>query len=293
MRITTRAPARHAKPRPMTARPPVDAGFNRTGPFTPEGDGTPGCYKEEEHLVSTRLAPAQCLETSGVKGMLLSLARTYNRLGGLLEALGEVAGLDPVAMLAVWQVESGGRTFTPGRAVLRFENHKLFKYWGASHRLLFDRHFRFGGRLGIAGRPHQHHQFRPIEAKPWQWNHVDDQDVEYSAYKLAGSLAGDEAASLSASWGGPQIMGFNHRACGYPSARALADAFQVDERWHVLAFADFCRSHDLIAIMRRLDWFTFGQRYNGDGAGYGPRIARAFALKSALRSLPPRRPCRA
>lgn len=255
-------------------------------PFSPETDGTPGRFKDDDRLVTTQIAPGRTLETSGLSGMLLTLALTYNRLGGLMEALGAVTTIDPIAMLAVWHVESGGRSFVPGRAVLRFENHKFYKSWGSTHRLRFDHHFRFGGRLGIPGKAHQHHQFRLGDGKPWQWNHVDDQQVEYAAFRLAASLATAEAASLAASWGGPQIMGFNHRACGYPTAGALADAFQVDERWHVLGFADFCRSHDLIGLLQRLDWFTFGQRYNGDGANYGPRIARAFSLKAALRRLP-------
>ncbi|WP_434064280.1 N-acetylmuramidase domain-containing protein [Pararhizobium gei] len=99
-------------------------------------------------------------------------------------------------------------------------------------------------------------------------------------------MGGTEAACLSSSWGGPQIMGFNHAALGYSSATELANAFSADERWHVLGFADFCRDKKLINDMQTQDWTNFGKIYNGDGAVYGPKIKAAYDLKSKLLKLP-------
>jgi hypothetical protein len=80
------------------------------------------------------------------------MAQTYNTIGGLVDTLARRLGIDPVAVLAVWYVGSGGRAFTPGRPVLRFESHKFFKYWGTDHEPLFDKHFHSGPRR-IPARP--------------------------------------------------------------------------------------------------------------------------------------------
>src|SRR5438128_2403779 len=73
------------------------------------------------------------------------LAGTYNRLGGLIGSLaGQLnVGLDGV--LAVWQVESGGATHSPGHAIIRFENHLLFRAWGHTQSEIYRQHFKHGG----------------------------------------------------------------------------------------------------------------------------------------------------
>jgi hypothetical protein len=81
-------------------------------------------------------------------------------------------------------------------------------------------------------------------------------------------------------------MGFNHAVCGYSSAVALADAFGVDQRWQVLGFFDFCRSNSLIDEIQNRSWVAFGDKYNGDGAVYGPKLKAAFDTKPALLALP-------
>lgn len=91
---------------------------------------------------------------------------------------------------------------------------------------------------------------------------------------------------MSSSFGGPQIMGFNHAVCGYDSAAALADAFGTSPRWQILGFFDFCRSNDLIDEIERLDWVAFGAAYNGDGSAYGAKLAAAYAEREALLALP-------
>jgi hypothetical protein len=73
---------------------------------------------------------------------------------------------------------------------------------------------------------------------------------------------------------------------GYSSAVALADAFGVDQRWQVLGFFDFCRSNSLIDEIQNRSWVAFGDKYNGDGAVYGPKLKAAFDTKPALLALP-------
>lgn len=99
---------------------------------------TSNFYKDDPALANTRLTPAQVYELSSGDAKLRAMARTYNAVGGLVEALAAKLSIDPVAFLAVWYVESGGRDFVVGEPVLRFEVHKFYKYWGQAHEGDFD-----------------------------------------------------------------------------------------------------------------------------------------------------------
>lgn len=243
-------------------------------------------YKDDPILVGTRLEPEFVYTLPSGNSTLKRMAQTFNAIGGLVNTLARRLDIDPVAVLAVWYVESGGRAFTPGKPVLRFENHIFFDKWGRQNEPLFDKHFQFGGHAGIGGRRSQNHKYRQNANDQWAPVHIDSQDREYEVFALGERLGGLEAASLSSSFGGPQIMGFNHGVCGYPSAAAMADAFGADQRWQVLGFYDFCRSNNLIDEIQSKRWNDFGQIYNGDGATYGPLLKAAFDERQALLALP-------
>lgn len=242
-------------------------------------------FKDDPALQAIALAPAHRYAAPLPGGTLGALARTYNRVGGLIDALAGVTGIETEAVLAVWYVESSGAAFIAGQAILRFENHKFYKYWGRSNTAAFDRHFQFGGRNGILGKGHQNHRVSFAGDGSWEGFH-GSQSKEYRVFALATNLGGDEAASLSASYGGPQIMGFNHRSCGYPNANALRLAFNANERWQVLGFFDFCEANDLLRLIRGHRWQAFSDTYNGDGATHGQRMAAAYALRGQLQALP-------
>ena len=204
-------------------------------------------------------------------------AAVWNRIGGLLEVLGRADGIEPATALAVWQVECGGLPFRRGRPVLRFENHVFFREWGQREPETYDRHFRFGGR-GAEGAAWQNHLVRTSPAGDWHRFH-GDQAAEYRTLALASRLAGREAACRSASFGGPQIMGFNHAIIGQPSAAALFLAFGRSERWQVAGFFAFCAEKDILGRLREHDWAGFAAVYNGPGnaAAYAEKIAAAHA----------------
>jgi hypothetical protein len=208
-------------------------------------------------------------------------AEMWNRIGGLLHKAGRIAGLEPAAMLAVWMVECGGLPFRRGRPVLRFEPHVFFTRWGARNEGLFDAHFRFGGRGGTEGARWQAHAM--CDAGDWHRFH-GDQEAEYRALALAMRLGDAETACQCASFGGPQIMGFNHAAVGYGSAQEMFRAFGRSERWQVLAFFDFCAAKGIIPALRAHDWTAFATVYNGPGnaEAYGGKIAAAHAEAAAL-----------
>ncbi len=226
-------------------------------------------FRHAECLARARLAPRRCLPGDE------AAARNWNRIGGLLKALEREAGIPAPASLAVWMVECGGLPFRKGKPVLRFEPHVFFARWGERNPQAFDRHFQFGGRNGIEGKRWEQHRFRDA-GDEWRRFH-GDQSTEYRALALAKRLAGTETACLCASFGGPQIMGFNHAIAGYDSAGAMMRAFARSERWQVLAFLDFCAAKDIIRHLKSGDWLAFAAVYNGPGnaEAYAAKIAAA------------------
>lgn len=72
--------------------------------------------------------------------------------------------------------------------------------------------------------------------------------------------------------------GFNHERIGYPTARAMFEAF-ANAPMQTLGFINFCLSDpDLLAAIRRKDWRAIAKLYNGAGAidTYAPLLERAY-----------------
>jgi len=211
------------------------------------------------------------------------LASTYNRLGGLMQALARMVGIDVPSVLAVWQIESGGRTHTVGRAVIRFENHLFYHHWGRHNEDEYNHHFRHGGHNGQPGKSWQQHQFRESVNEPFQNVHTS-QAREYQVLNFAMQLAGENPALQSISIGGPQILVSNYRIIGYTSSRQMFDAFQASERAHVLGFFDFCQHNHLLPYLRTQQWVNFAKHYNGPGQAkhYATLLAGAYQQASLL-----------
>lgn len=108
--------------------------------------------------------------------------------------------------------------------------------------------------------------------------------------RLAKAMAIDETAALrSASWGLGQIMGFNHAAAGYSSAKAMVLAFMDDEDTHLRAMVSFIVANKLDDELRRHDWAGFARGYNGPGFaknGYDRNLAASFARWQKIKDTP-------
>jgi LAS superfamily LD-carboxypeptidase LdcB len=235
-------------------------------------------FKDSPLLKGMRLTPATPIGANRTWSPLRRrLAETYNRLGGLMQALARMVGIDVASVLAVWYVESGGRRHTPSQAIIRFENHLFYRNWGKSNESLYNRHFRHGGHAGQAGRAWQNHQFRKSASEPFQDFH-GNQAREYEVLHFARQLGGHDPALLSISIGGPQILITHYSRIGYASPRQMFDAFQASERFHVLGFFDFCQRGGLLRFLRTRQWAGFARRYNGSGQveRYAVHLVRAY-----------------
>lgn len=246
-------------------------------------------FKDDPTLKSTKLEPATLIPQPG-GGIGAGIAKVYNRVGNLISKTAKAAGgLESAAALAIWYVESGGADFTAGKAIIRFENHRFFKAWGAANAKTYDQHFQHGGRAGVPGKPWENHKWRDDPAFAFETFH-GSQQKEYWALVFAVALSAQENAYKSASIGGPQIMMDEHAKLGYANAVSMYTAFQASERWHVLGFFDFCASKpapgvgDLLTHMKARDWRKVAHYYNGAGQvdEYAQRFERAYGAAVAL-----------
>jgi hypothetical protein len=243
-------------------------------------DTTPtasGFLCENQQLCTCALAaPAdRQIAERGLDGDALQGALTWNRLGGMLDPLSERLDIARSGAVAVLCVESGGKGFVNGRMVIRFENHVFWDRWGVGNPATFKQHFTFDSAKRWTG-----HRYRVSLSDDWHTVHGVGQDAEWAAFAIARDL--DETSAIrSISMGASQIMGFNHAAIGYDSARAMFDRFSTDERFHVLGLFDFVKgpgtTSATLEALRRSDYERFATGYNGAGNA----MAYAGKIRSA------------
>lgn len=180
-----------------------------------------------------------------------------------LRALAAAEGLDPAALLAVAEVESGGRAFTlvEGRRlpVILYEYHVFWRNLSPARRPE-------AVRLGLA---------RP------RWKDLPYPPTQRARYaQLARAAAIDrEAAHAACSWGIGQVLGENARALGYASAVALAEEAMSGVTGQARVMLRFIAANGLGPAMAARDWAGFARIYNGAGqvATYAARLVAAHA----------------
>jgi hypothetical protein len=169
---------------------------------------------------------------------------------GALEAGAARLGCDPAALRAVVSVEASGRWYCrDGTLARRFEPHHLPPEMRA--------------HLGFSG----------------GWRAALALGAGQRAAMFARAYAADpEAAAMASSWGGPQMMGFNAGACGYPSAVAMVEAMADDAGAQLGAMLAFIEVRGAAGALRGRDWVAFARLYNGTGqpGTYAAKMAAAW-----------------
>lgn len=166
--------------------------------------------------------------------------------------------VDPAVVLAVAEVESGGRHDLPdGRPQILFEAHWFSKLTG-----------------------HRYDETHPMISSPtWNRSLYKGGAAEWGRLNAAMELDAD-AALQSASWGLFQIMGFNYKACGFNSVADFVAFIKGPDDADMEAFCNFVKANPkILAAMRAKDWKAFALHYNGPGAvaSYSAKIADAYA----------------
>ncbi|TAA47517.1 N-acetylmuramidase domain-containing protein [Corallincola spongiicola] len=203
----------------------------------------------------------------------MAVVNAWQKFGPALKLMASEHQLDVATVVAVICVESGGKGFEPSnqdRMIIRFENHKFWKYWGRSNPDIFNAHFVYAKDKVWKG-----HQWRASRQDPWQSFH-GNQEKEWQLLSFARNLD-DTAALLSISMGAPQIMGFHYQTLGYATVQQMFAEFCIDvDRQIDGMFAFF--SPAMLQSLQQLDFERFAGYYNGSGqkAFYGAAISRHY-----------------
>ena len=162
---------------------------------------------------------------------------------------------------AVWEVEAGGQGFIGTRPKILFEAH------------VFDKET--GGRFR-ASHPN-------LSSQKWNRSLYAGGEKEWDRLEAAMKL--DATAALkSASWGGPQIMGFNHKLAGFDTVQAFVEAMKSGARSHLMAFVKFIQNSRMADRLKQIDVSAvsaapFARAYNGPGFAvhaYDAKLAAAY-----------------
>lgn len=170
-----------------------------------------------------------------------------------------VLAVEIAAIKAVAQVEAPRGGFNPDDSpTTLFEGHVFYRLtkgkWAASNPTLCY--------------PHQTNQFY---GKTWQ--------EEQIRLKAARELDWT-AATMAASWGKFQIMGFNYAACGFTSLTMFLASMMNSEGDQLDAFIGFMQSNHLAPFLQKKNWAGFAAHYNGSGYAinrYDVKLAAAYA----------------
>lgn len=184
------------------------------------------------------------------------------------EAAAWLLRCDVAAILAVAEVESGPygafNFEVDGQPpVILFERHK------------FDRHTD-GKYRGFTFSDNPTHKKYAIISWP-SWGGYGPLSVQHDKLSAAVKL-NREAALKSCSWGLFQILGENHRQCGYDSVQRMVNAAYRSVQDHLIMFTIFIRSDSrLVDAIRKPDFKTFKRVYNGPSEnGYEVKMEKSY-----------------
>jgi hypothetical protein len=180
-----------------------------------------------------------------------------------IRAAAQTMGLEPEAMLALVEVESGGKAYTrigdKDLPLIRWEGHYFYKLLPGDKRAEAVRRGLAAERYGIV-------------------KNTNTQSGRYAMLERAKAID-EDAALASCSWGVGQVMGANWEWLGYPSVKALVEEAMSGIRGQVLLMVRFIDKAGLRDELQRHDWAGFARRYNGPSYRafkYDERMRRAY-----------------
>lgn len=164
---------------------------------------------------------------------------------------------DDIRVRVIHDVESSGDPFIDGRPSILPEPHRFSRATGhrydASHPRLSSR----------------------------KWNKALYPGKQAARWEMLLDMVAlnVDAGFASASYGGFQILGENHKRCGFYSPWAFALAESLTEGHQLQAFVKFIQGdHRLWNALKRGDWVTVARLYNGSAYAqnrYDVRLAQA------------------
>ena len=183
-------------------------------------------------------------------------------------------GLDAEALLAIVQVESGGRAFSTvkgeAKPLILYEYHVFYRYPG-----LTDAQRSEAVRRNLASR---------------RWGEIKyakTQSARYAQLERAITV-NEQAAYAACSWGVGQVLGEHAEWLGYGTPKALAEEAMSGARGQVNVMLSFIKKRHLIDELNSHNWRAFARAYNGSGAvdDYSAKMAAAYRSIAGHASTP-------
>jgi hypothetical protein len=181
-----------------------------------------------------------------------------------VSTIAKTMNLEPAALLAVAQVESGGVPFGwNGRPLIRWEGHYFYRELN-----------KLSDKAKLKDAVAQHLASVNSGGVP---NPKSQQD-RYALLDRARAID-TNAALASCSWGVGQVMGANWRSLVYASVAAMVDRCMQSLAGQVELMARFIRVNHLIDELQQHRWYDFALAYNGPSgpaSGYDTSIETAY-----------------
>lgn len=179
----------------------------------------------------------------------------------------ERLGVPVATLLGVVEVEAAGSGFDARhRPKILFEPHIFWRELGPGAKR--DE----AERLGLA--------YPKWGLRPYPRTSDDN----YARLVAAMAIEGNSALR-SASWGLPQIMGFNHKAAGFSDAKSMVLSFKDGENEQLFGFTSLIDEWNLERALQQRDADAFALRYNGPAYKknrYGDKLRAAWAKYDSL-----------
>jgi hypothetical protein len=178
--------------------------------------------------------------------------------------------VEEAAIRAVAEVEAAGQGFiADGRPAILYEAHVFHAETKGAHTAAKDRN----GVLLSTGK--------------WDRSlYGATGAAQHARYEDARKLDPD-AANKACSWGTFQILGQNHKACGFDNSQAFVDAMWTGgAAAHLDAFVAFVKANNLDGALRAKNWAAFARGYNGPSYAvnkYDTKMASAYARWKAIK----------
>lgn len=180
-----------------------------------------------------------------------------------VESIAARENLDPAGLLAVAEVESGGKPFAvvDGRnePLIRWEGHYFDRLLNAADRAKARKAGLASSTAGAVANPNS-------QAARW-------------AMLARASEINAEAAFSSCSWGVGQVMGAHWEWLGFSSVTELVNLCRRDAAGQIELMAKFIVKAGLAGALRAREWETFAKGYNGPGFrknAYHTKMAAAY-----------------
>ena len=176
----------------------------------------------------------------------------------------QLLGCEVAAIKAVAEVESAGAGFlNNGKPRILFEGHWFYRHTKGAHASTHP-------ALCHRTQTNDHYAKGSAEERgAGEWARLE-----------AAKHLNSHAALLSCSVGKFQVMGFNHKLCGFDTVEEFWQRLAQGEREQLRAFCGFVKSKGLADHLVHHQWDKFAEGYNGKGYkkfSYDVKMAKAYA----------------